>query len=141
MEQIVNKVKAGKYLSDEEMEKLTQFASESDYEEIFDYVHKAEIIKKIIESKHLSEAELEELAYCSKYVGLFTNNLVDVVSRKEEDSAYKNITTILKIDNKLYAVDWKEGFSEKVFKEQPYRVKKVKRIIEIAVPDYERIEE
>ncbi len=30
---------------------------------------------------------------------------------------------------------------QKLTEEQPYRVKKVKRIIEIAVSDYERIEE
>ena len=98
---------------------------------------KSKIIEKIKTREHLSEAELEELAYCSKYVGLFADNLVDVVSRKEKDSDYKNITTILKIDNELYAVDWKE----RVFEKQPYRVKKVRRVIEITIPDYERIEE
>ena len=102
---------------------------------------KSKIIEKIKTREHLSEAELEELAYCSKYVGLFADNLVDVVSRKEKDSDYKNITTILKIDNELYAVDWKESRREKVFEKQPYRVKKVRRVIEITIPDYERIEE
>jgi len=102
---------------------------------------KSKIIEKIKMREHLSEAELEELAYCSKYVGLFADNLVDVVSRKEKDSDYKNITTILKIDNELYAVDWKESRREKVFEKQPYRVKKVRRVIEITIPDYERIEE
>ena len=101
---------------------------------------KSKIIEKIKIGQYLSDVELEELAYCSKYAGLFANNLVDVVSRKEENSIYKNTTTILNIDNELYAVDWKESLKEKVFKEQPYRVRKVERIIEIAVPDYERIE-
>ena len=49
-------------------------------------------------------------------------------------------TTIFKVEDRLFALDWWEGLTEhqeNEFYEQPYEVKEVKKMIEIT--EYERI--
>ena len=147
---LVNKVKAGKYLSNKEMEKLKKFASENEskYDELFDYnpkgiVQKAEIIKKIKTGQELSEEEVEELAFESEYRGLFSNNLVEIV-KKDKKRWTTNMTTILNIDNELYGIDWEEGLTEyqdNIFWRcnKPYKVKRVEKVI--TGVEYERVKE
>lgn len=141
---IVNKVKAGKYLSDEELEKLRQITYSEDlcdYNSWRELLERAQIIKKIKEKKEFSECELEELAFESECGGLFENNLVEVIKR--DDTRWsKNMTTVLEFDGELYAIDWRKGLTEQqenAFYKQPYKVRKTERVITIT--DYERIEE
>ena len=70
---IVNKAKAGKYLSDEEMEKLERMFYEFDEilgDKPLELITKAEILKSIKEGKKLADDEVEELAYKSQQDGL-----------------------------------------------------------------------
>lgn len=103
---------------------------------------KAEMIKKIKTGELLEDYELEEIAFESQYGGLFADNFVEVI-KKDDTRWFKNMTTILKIDGELYAVDWAKGLTEmqkdSFWGGRGYKVRKTERIITIT--DYERIEE
>ncbi len=142
---IVNKVKAGKYLSDEEMEKLERMFYEFDEilgDKPLELITKAEILKSIKEGKKLADDEVEELAYKSQHGGLFGDNLVEVIKR-ENQRWFRNMTTILEFNNEFYAIDWGEGLTEFqencYWSDKAYKVRKTERVITIT--DYERIEE
>ena len=93
-----------------------------------------DIINKLKNGEKLSECELRELCW-SNYM----------VERIEGDDyrGQREIKTIIDVDGQLYAIDWMRGLTEcqeSEFLCQPYKVKKVEKIITQTVVTYEKCE-
>lgn len=87
-----------------------------------------ELEEKIYNGKHLTKAELENAVYeC------------DVINTKYGENRRWNrfVRSIIKIEDKLFCIEWEEGLTEyqiDYFDGQPYEVEEVERTV--VVKDY-----
>lgn len=82
-----------------------------------------EIYSKLKNGEELSEEEIRELIWCG-----------DEVDEIEGDDHrwQKEMQTVIDVDGQLYAIDWMRGLTEcqeNEYLEQPYKVKKVEKVI------------
>lgn len=92
---------------------------------------------KIIQGVDLTEKELYD---CS--MGLVGTWIEDREGEKHRWT--QSMTTIFKIDEQYYALEWEQGlteYQENEFWEQPYKVKKVEEVITTTVTRYVTMEE
>lgn len=92
-----------------------------------------EIIKKLKDGEKLSEGEIKDL--------LWNGDEVDEIEG-DDHRWQKDMTTIIDIDGQLYAIDWMRGLTECQENEylyQPYKVKKVEKVITKTEVSYEAI--
>lgn len=87
---------------------------------------KQEYLNKILNGEELSESELIDLVW--------DNDLV--VDNVEGDcgSWTQSMQTIVKLDDRYFAVDWERGLTEmqeNEFYNQPYEVKKVDKMVKV----------
>ena len=93
-----------------------------------------EIINKLRSGEALSEREIKELTYC----GYMVDQIKGANGRWTQ-----SVRTILNIEGELWAVDWYRGlteYQENEFPHQPYRVRRVERVVTRTEVDYEPIE-
>ena len=93
-----------------------------------------EIIKKLKDGEKLSESEIRELTWNGDYVDEIEG---------DDHRWQKEMQTIIDIDGQLYAIDWMRGLTECQEDEylyQPYKVKKVEKVITKTVVSYEKID-
>lgn len=87
--------------------------------------------------KEFTVDELVQIAY-DDYDGV---EIIDVI---EGDSSRwtQHMTTIFKMNDKLYALEWERGlteYQENEFYDQPYEVKETKKMVEVT--DYVPVKE
>lgn len=87
-----------------------------------------ELEKKIYNGEHLTERELRAAVFeCDEVTTEYGENL----------RWSRSASTIIKIKDKLFCIEWEEGLTEcqdNYFEEQPYEVEEVERTI--IVKDY-----
>lgn len=91
------------------------------------------IIEKMYAGEKLSEAELRCLATGWSRRDLLEIGEHKVVAEIEGDSGRwtKSMTTIIQVEEDLWAIDWEQGlteYQENEFWEQPYRVERKERV-------------
>lgn len=82
-----------------------------------------ELEEKIYNGEHLSESELID--------AVFECNEVDTVYG-ENNRWSRYVSTIIKIKDKLFCIDWEQGLTElqpDYFENQPYEVKEVEETV------------
>ena len=87
-----------------------------------------ELEKKIYNGEYLTEKELRTAVFkCNEVTTKYGENL----------RWSRSASTIIKIKDKLFCIEWEEGLTERqnsYFEEQPYEVEEVERTI--VVKDY-----
>lgn len=90
-----------------------------------------EFITRYANGEKFTEEELSDLRW----------EFVEVDKQYGENHRWNRpVTTIFRVKDRLFALDWWEGLTEiqeNEFYDQPYEVKEVKKIIEIT--EYERV--
>lgn len=90
-----------------------------------------EFLIKYDNGEEFTEEELSDLRW----------EFVEVDTQYGENHRWNRpVTTIFRVKDRLFALDWWEGLTEgqeNEFYDQPYEVKEVKKIIEIT--EYERV--
>ena len=92
-----------------------------------------DIINKLKSGEKLSECELRKLCW-SNYV------VEDIES--DDHRWQREMTTSIDVDGQLYAIDWMCGlteYQESEFWDQPYKVKKVEKVITKTVVTYKKM--
>lgn len=92
-----------------------------------------EIIKKLKDGEKLSESEIRELTRNGDYVDEIEG---------DDHRWQKEMQTIIDVDGQLYAIDWMRGLTECQENEylyQPYKVKKVEKVITKTVVNYKKV--
>ena len=82
-----------------------------------------EIYSKLKNGERLSESEVRELTWSGDYVDEIEG---------DDHRWQKEMQTIIDVDGQLYAVDWMRGLTERQeneYLEQPYKVRKVEKVI------------
>lgn len=90
-----------------------------------------ELEEKIYNGEHLSESELID--------AVFECNEVDT-EYGENNRWSRYVSTIIKIKDKLFCIDWEQGLTElqsDYFEDQPYEVKEVEETV--VVKKYVRV--
>lgn len=94
-----------------------------------------EIIKKLKDGEKLSETEIKHLVWDS-------DGFIEEIEG-DDHRWQKEMKTIIDVDGQLYAIDWMRGLTECQENEyfyQPYKVKKVEKVITKTVVSYEKID-
>ena len=93
------------------------------------------IINKLKNREKLSEKEIKELVYDGNYVDEIEG---------DDHRWQKEIQTIIDVDGQLYAIDWMRGLTEcqeNEFYDQPYKVKRVEKIVSKTVVTYKKCDD
>lgn len=88
----------------------------------YDYIESISnsIGKKLKNNDKLTEEEMEDLV---KDIALFEDYEIICTVEKRLEKFMRDMTTVIKINNKLYAIDWRRGntaYQYDMFENQPY---------------------
>lgn len=92
-----------------------------------------EIVAKLRRGEELDECEIRTLVWESDQV---------YEMEGEEHRWHREMFTVIDLDGELWGIDWMRGLTERVeseYLDQPYRVKRVEKVVTRTEVTYERV--